>query len=220
MSRRTINLEGRLLEYLRDVSVRESPAKRELREETAELEMAMMQIAPEQGQFMNLLAKLVGAERAIEIGTFTGYSAICVAEALPSDGELIACDVNEEWTAIAQRYWERTGLDEVIDLRLQPALETVAQLVDAGETGTFDFAFIDADKTNYDAYYEHCLELVRPGGLITIDNTLWSGSVADPEDTSESTEAIRSLNLKMGRDERVDVSLIPIGDGLSLARKR
>ena len=220
MSRSTIQVDDQLLEYIHDVSVRESELKRELREETGELAAAMMQISPEQGQLMSLLAKIVGTGRAIEIGTFTGYSAICVAEAMGEDGELIACDVNEEWTSIAERYWRRAGLDERIDLRLQPAVETLDELLDDGQAETFDFAFIDADKGNYDAYYEKCLELARPGGLVTVDNTLWSGRVADPEVSDESTDAIRALNEKIGDDGRVDVSLVPIGDGLTIARKR
>ena len=220
MSRSTIQVDDQLLEYIHDVSVRESELKRELREETGELAAAMMQISPEQGQLMSLLAKIVGTGRAIEIGTFTGYSAICVAEAMGEDGELIACDVNEEWTSIAERYWRRAGLDERIDLRLQPAVETLDELLDDGQAETFDFAFIDADKGNYDAYYEKCLELARPGGLVTVDNTLLSGRVADPEVSDESTDAIRALNEKIGDDGRVDVSLVPIGDGLTIARKR
>lgn len=220
MTRGTIEVDDELLDYIREVSVRESELKRQLRSETSELEMAQMQIGPEQGQFMTLLAEIVGADRAIEIGTFTGYSAICVAEALPSDGELIACDVDEEWTAIAREFWERAGLDSVIDLRLRPALETLDELLESGEAGAFDFAFIDADKENYSAYYERCLELVRPGGVITLDNTLWSGRVADPEETSDSTEAIRAVNEKIGRDERVTQSIVPIGDGVTVARKR
>ena len=220
MSRSTITVDDRLLDYIREVSLRESEVKRELREETGELEMSNMQISPEQGQLMRLLAGLVGTNKAIEIGTFTGYSALCVAEAIPESGRLVACDVSEEWTAIARRYWERAGLDDRIELNLRPALETIEALLDEGEAGTFDFAFIDADKSNYDSYYEGCLELVRPGGVVTVDNTLWSGSVADPDDESESTEAIRALNAKIADDERVEISLVPIGDGLTIARKR
>ncbi len=219
MSRSTLTVDDRLTDYLREVGVRESPLLEQLREETAELEAAAMQISPEQGQLMRVLAQLTGAERAIEIGTFTGYSAICVAEAMPEDGELIACDVDEEWTATAREYWERAGLEERIELRLKPALETIDELLEAGEAGTFDFAFIDADKENYDGYYEGCLQLLREGGLLGIDNTLWSGRVADPDEQGESTQAIRALNAKIADDARVEPSLVPIGDGLTLAVK-
>ena len=220
MSRSTIEVDERLENYIREVSLRESDLKEELRQKTGQMDMGMMQISPEQGQLMGLLAELTGVERAIEVGTFTGYSAICVAETMPKQGQLVACDVNEEWTAIAREYWERAGLDEIIELHLRPAGETLEALLDAGEREQFDFAFIDADKTNYDLYYERCLELVRPGGLVCVDNTLWSGDVADPDNTSDDTEAIRALNAKMGRDDRVTVSLVPIGDGFSVARKR
>ena len=220
MSRSTIQVDDELLDYIREVSLRESDLKRELRAETADLEAANMQISPEQGQLMTLLARILGTNKAIEIGTFTGYSAICVAEAMPEEGQLIACDVDEEWTSIAREYWERAGLDDRIELHLRPALETIEGLKEEGEAATFDFAFIDADKENYDAYYEGCLDLLRPGGLVGIDNVLWSGRVADPDEQEESTQAIRALNDKIGDDERVDVSLVPIGDGLTLARKR
>lgn len=220
MSRSTIQVDDELLDYIREVSLRESELKRELREETGEMEAAAMQISPEQGQLMRLLASMLGTNKALEIGTFTGYSAICVAEAIPEGGRLVACDVNEEWTDIARKYWERAELDDRIELHLRPAVETIAALKEDGEEGTFDFAFIDADKENYDAYYEGCLDLLRPGGLIGIDNTLWSGQVVDPEDQSESTQAIRALNDKVADDERVDISLVPVGDGLTMARKR
>ncbi len=220
MSRSTLNVDDRLMDYIREVGVRESPVLEELRKETGEMEAANMQISAEQGQLMRLLAKLTGVERAIEIGTFTGYSAICVAEAMPEDGQLIACDVDEDWTSVAREYWERAGVEDRIDLHLRPAVETIDELLESGEAGTFDFAFIDADKENYDAYYEGCLELLRDGGLIGIDNTLWSGRVADPDEQGESTRAIRAVNDKIADDERVDVSLVPIGDGLTLARKR
>jgi predicted O-methyltransferase YrrM len=220
MSRSTIRVDDALLDYIQDVSVRETDVQRRLREETAELEQSNMQIAPEQGQFMQLLAELTGVERAIEIGTFTGYSALCIARALPEEGELIACDVSEEWTSMARRYWREAGVDDRIDLRLQPALETLETLLEADGAATFDFAFIDADKSNYGRYYDHCLELVRTGGLIAVDNTLWGGSVVDPEDDSESTEAIRALNERIADDDRVTPSLVPIGDGVMLARKR
>jgi len=192
----------------------------ELREETAQLPGAGMQILPEQGQFMRLLVELLGARRTLEIGVYTGYSSLCVAQALPEDGQLIACDVNAEYTAIARRYWQRAGLEQRIRLELGPALATLERLIAAGESGSFDFAFIDADKENYQAYYERSLQLLRRGGLIAIDNVLWGGSVADPGDQKSSTVAIRALNAQLAEDSRVSVSLIPIGDGLFLARKR
>jgi predicted O-methyltransferase YrrM len=220
MSNRTLAIDDRLYQYLFDHSVRETPVMRELRELTLQHELARMQIAPEQGQLMALLVELLDARRAIEIGTFTGYSALCIAQAMPGDGELICCDINEEWTAIAQRYWERAGVSDRIDLRIAPALETLDGLIRAGETGLFDMAFIDADKTNYRDYYERCLELLRPGGLVMFDNTLWGGSVADPADREEDTVALRELNELLHKDHRVTISLVPIGDGLTLARKR
>jgi len=220
MSSSTIQLDEPVLNYLREVSVRESDVLRDLREETAGLEESNMQISPEQGQLMTLLVELIGVERAIEVGTFTGYSAICVARALTDEGELVACDVSDEWTSIARRYWERAGVEERIRLELRPALETIDTMLGAGEAGTFDFAFIDADKERYPTYYEKCLELVGPGGVVAVDNTLWSGSVADPDDDRETTTAIRSVNARIGEDERVTQSLIPIGDGLTIARKR
>jgi caffeoyl-CoA O-methyltransferase len=192
----------------------------ELREETAQLPGAGMQISPEQGQFMRLLVELIGARRTLEIGVFTGYSSLCVAQALPPDGELVACDVSEEYTAIARRYWHRAGLAQRIRLELGPALSTLDRRIAAGESGSFDFAFIDADKENYQGYYERCLQLLRQGGLVAIDNVLWGGSVADPENQKSSTLAIRALNALLKDDPRVSVSLVPIGDGLFLARKR
>lgn len=220
MSTRTVSLDERLYDYLLAVSVREPQVLAELREETAKLSNAGMQISPEQGQFMRLLAELIGARRALEIGVFTGYSSLCVAQALPADGELVACDINEEYTAVARRYWQRAGLEQRIRLELGPALDTLDRRIAAGESGSFDFAFIDADKENYQAYYERCLRLLRQGGLIAIDNVLWGGSVADPEDQKSTTRAIRALNSLLAEDPRVSVSLVPIGDGLFLARKR
>jgi predicted O-methyltransferase YrrM len=220
MSSRTTSLDGRLYDYLLAVSVREPRVLVELREETAQLPGAGMQISPEQGQFMRLLVELLGARRTLEIGVYTGYSSLCVAQALPEDGQLIACDVNAEYTAIARRYWQRAGLEQRIRLELGPALATLERLIAAGESGSFDFAFIDADKENYQAYYERSLQLLRRGGLIAIDNVLWGGSVADPGDQKSSTVAIRALNAQLAEDSRVSVSLIPIGDGLFLARKR
>ncbi len=200
--------------------MREPDVLRELREETARLPRAGMQISPEQGQFMRLLVELLGARRCLEIGVFTGYSALCVALAMPPDGRLIACDVSEEWTAIARRYWARAGVSDRIDLQLRPALDTLDELIAAGRAGQFDFAFIDADKGNYAAYYERALTLLRPGGLVAIDNALWSGRVADPGENDADTAAIRALVGKMRDDARVTCSLVPIGDGLMLGRKR
>jgi len=220
MSRKTEGLTDELYEYLLGVSLREAELLAELREETGKLEKATMQISPEQGQFMALLVELIGARRTIEVGTFTGYSALIVALALPPEGRVIACDVSEEWTAIAERYWKRAGVADKIDLRLGPAADTLKALLAKGGRASFDFAFIDADKANYDTYYELCLELVRPGGLIAVDNVLWHGKVIDPAVTDADTEAIRRLNAKLAKDERISLSLVPIGDGLSLARKR
>jgi predicted O-methyltransferase YrrM len=221
MSLQTIRLTTELQRYLTDVTLREPPLWGRLRAETAGLEYANMQIAPEQGQFMTLLAQLVGARRALEIGTFTGYSALCIARALPSDGQLICCDVSEEWTAIARRYWEEAGLADRIDLRIAPAQTTLAALLADGAAGTFDFAFIDADKEGYPAYYEQTLALLRPGGLVCVDNALADGRVLDPENPDHPTARyIDQVNRTAQADERVDMSLVPIGDGLLLARKR
>ncbi len=220
MSTRTLSMNDRIHEYLLSVTLRESDVMRRLREETAELPNSRMQISPEQGQMMALLVELLGAKHAIEVGVFTGYSALSVARALPADGRLIACDVSEEWTTVARRYWEEAGVAGKIDLRLAPALETLDALLAGGRAGSFDFAFIDADKQNYDGYYERCLTLLRPGGLLAVDNALWGGDVADESNQEDSTRAIRALNAKMAADERVTASLVPIGDGLHLARKR
>ena len=220
MSNRTTALTDKLYDYLLANSLREPPLLARLREETAKLPMARMQIGPEQGQFMRLLVELIGVRRAIEVGTFTGYSALSVALALPADGKLIACDVSEEYTAIARKYWAEAGLSGRIDLRLAPASDTLSELISDGGTGAYDFAFIDADKSGYDGYYEQCLILLRPGGLLAIDNVLWGGAVADAADQSVDTQAIRALNAKIHRDERVSASMVPVGDGLFLARKR
>jgi predicted O-methyltransferase YrrM len=220
MSNRSIVLTDSLYEYMSDVSLREPPLLLALREETAELTQRSMQISPEQGQFMALLVRLTGARRCLEVGVFTGYSSLATALALPDDGRVIACDVSEEWTAVAGRYWKRAGVDHKIDLRLAPATETLDALVADGQGGTFDFAFIDADKTNYLAYYERTLALLRTGGLALVDNTLWSGRVADPEVADADTVALRHFNEVLHRDERVDLSLLPMGDGLTVVRKR
>ena len=217
---RNVTLTDTLYRYLVDHSVREPEVLRELREETAKLPMAGMQIGADQGQFMGLLAKIMDAKRCIEVGVFTGYSALAVALALPPDGRIVACDVSAEWTAIAHRYWKKAGVDDKIDLRLAPALQTLDHLIAQGEEGRYDFAFIDADKGNYLAYYERCLRLLRPGGLIAVDNTLWSGDVADPANTRPDTVALRAFNDALHVDDRVDLAMLPLGDGLTLARKR
>jgi predicted O-methyltransferase YrrM len=206
--------------YVGETLVKETPLQRRLREETAKLPMGMMQIGADQGAFLALLVRLIGARRTLEIGTFTGYSALTVASALPPDGKLIACDVSEEWTSIARRYWREAGIERRIDLRLGPAAETLRALLAAGEAGQFDFAFIDADKSRYDTYYELSLGLLRPNGLIAIDNVLWGGSVLDDKKQDADTTALRALNLKVRDDARVDSVLLTIGDGLTLARKR
>lgn len=220
MSNDCITMTPELNRYLRDVSVRESSVQRALRDETAQLPLSQMQISPEQGQFMALLLKLIGARRTIEVGVFTGYSTLACAQALPEDGEIIACDVSEEWTSIARRYWAQAGVDGKIDLRLAPATETLQSLIDAGQAGQFDFAFIDADKENYAAYFELCLTLTRPGGLLVIDNVLWSGSVANLQKQDPDTVAIRAFNQTLLSDGRVDISMLPVSDGLTLAWKR
>ena len=220
MTRRTNHLPDDLYRYLLDVSVREADVLRRLREETATLPNANMQIGPEQGQFMGLLVELIGAKYALEVGTFTGYSALAVAMALPFDGRVIACDLSEEWTSIGRPFWEEAGQAHKIELRLGPAIDSLDGLLAQGRAGGFDFAFIDADKGGYAAYFERCLQLVRRGGLIAIDNTLWEGKVVDAEVTDEDTEAIRRFNEKLKDDERVSLSLVLIGDGLTLARKR
>lgn len=219
MSDRTLNLDDTLYQYLLDVSLREHPVLTELRAVTHRHPLARMQISPEQGQFMALLVKLIGARRTLEIGVFTGYSALAVALALPQDGCIVACDVSQEYTDVARIYWEKAGVAGKIDLRLAPAVDTLDSLIAAGQAGGFDFAFIDADKSNYDAYYERCLTLLRQGGLIAIDNVLWGGRVAHPAE-DDDTAAIQALNRKLQGDARVDLSMLPISDGLTLARKR
>ncbi len=220
MSNRTIPITDALYDYLVRVTVREPELLVRLRRETASMRGSGMQIAPEQGQLMTLLVELTGARRALEIGTYTGYSSLCVAAALPDDGQLIACDVSDEYTQVARRYWQEAKVAHKIELRLAPALQTLDALLAEGAAESFDFAFIDADKEGYDAYYERSLRLLRSGGLIAVDNALWDGSVADPSRDDAGTRAIRALNQKAAGDARVTMSLVPIGDGLLLARKR
>ena len=220
MSNKTISVDAALYDYLLAVSLREAPVLRRLRDRTLRLPQAHMQISPEQGQFLALLVRLTGARRILEIGTFTGYSALAMALALPEEGGIVACDISEDWTRIAREAWAEAGVGERIDLRLAPALETLDALLVTGEAGRFDLAFIDADKENYKMYYERALALVRGGGLIAVDNVLWNGSVIDPAKTDPDTEAIRSFNAALAADARIDLSLVPIGDGLTLARKR
>jgi predicted O-methyltransferase YrrM len=215
-----IPVSPELAAYIRRVSLREPDILRRLREETASHPRVSMQISPEQGQFMALLIHMLGARRTLEIGVFTGYSSLAVALALPEDGRVIACDVSEEYTAVARRYWREAGVESKIDLRLRPALETLNNLIALGQAGSFDFAFIDADKENYDNYYERCLTLVRPGGLIAVDNVLWSGRVIDAADKDADTRAIRAFNKKLLTDDRVWLSLLPIRDGVTLACKK
>jgi len=218
MSTRRLDMTDRLEDYVL-AHARESAVGARLRAETAKLPSAGMQIGTDQAAFMALLARAIGAKRCIEIGTYTGYSALAVASALPADGKLVCCDISAEWTAIARRYWREAGIAERIDLRLAPALDTLRDLARSGR-GTYDFAFIDADKSNYSAYYEACLDLLRQGGLIVLDNMLWSGRVADPAHHDADTDAIRELNAKINIDARVDASLLTVGDGVMLVRKR
>ena len=217
---RHFSFDERSYQYLLSVSLREPEIARRLREETQQLKNAQMQIGPDQGQFMQLLVQLLRARKTLEVGVFTGYSALWVALGLPNDGRMIACDISEEYTAVAKRYLKQAGVDQKIDLRLRSARDTLDELVKTGEAGTFDFAFIDADKTNYENYYERALQLLRVGGLIAIDNTIWSGRVADPKEQDTDTVAIRRLNEKVFRDERVTLSMLTVGDGLTLAMKR
>mgnify|MGYP002634372792 CR=1 FL=1 len=220
MAKRRTVIDDDLYDYMIEFGTRESEAARGLRAATMQLEMARMQISPLQGGFLSILAASIGARRCIEVGVFTGYSAMSVASVLPADGVLIACDISDEWTSIGKPFWQQAGVDGVIDLRLAPAAETLQKLLDQGQAGTFDFAFIDADKENYDSYYELCLQLLRVGGLIAVDNVLWGGDVLRPEDAHESTLAIIAFNAARSVDERVDLSIVPIGDGVTLLRKR
>jgi len=220
MTNRTLCVTEEIHDYLMGATLREPDVLRRLRAETAGDEMARMQIAPEQGQFMTLLLHLLGAHRCLEIGVYTGYSSLVTALALPDDGRLLACDISEKWTSVARGYWEEAGVAGKIDLRLGPAAGTLDDLLAAGQGESFDFVFIDADKSNYDRYYEQSLKLLRSGGLIALDNLLWGGAVSDPARNDEDTEALRDLNVKLRNDPRVDFSLVPIADGLGLARKR
>ena len=220
MSNRTLNMNDSLYQYMLETSLREDPVQKSLRDMTARMEWSQMQIAPEQGQFMALLVKLMAATRILEIGVFTGYSSLTMAMAMPDDGRLMACDVNREWTDLARQFWQQAGVEDKIDLRLAPAVETLATLLDDGHEESYDMAFIDADKENYDRYYELCLQLLRPGGLVIIDNTLWGGDVANDDIQDADTRAIRALNLKLQSDLRVDMSLLPLADGLTLVRKK
>lgn len=220
MSTRTLPLDDQLYSYLQGVSLREPPVHRRCRLETAELPMSSMQISPEQGQFLQMQLQLLGATRAIELGSFTGYSGLWIASALPPGGCMIACDVNEEWTSRARHYWEDAGVMDRIEVRLGPALKTLDELAANDRHDPFDFVFIDADKENYDAYYEQSLSLVRPGGLVAIDNVLWNGKVADLSIDDPDTRAIRNLNEKLHNDERIDLAMVPVGDGVTLCRKR
>ena len=211
MSTRTIQVTDQVHEYMLGVS---------LREPTANLEEGGMQLSPEQGQFMRFLVRMLGAKRTLEVGVFTGYSSLSVAFGLPDDGQIVACDVSEQYTSIARRYWQAAGMDHKIQLHLGPAVHTLDNLIQAGHLNSFDFAFIDADKENYARYYEQCLQLVRRGGVIGIDNTLWGGTLVDEGQQDDSTNAIRALNKKLHADDRVELSMVPIGDGFTLARKR
>jgi len=220
VSNRTIQLDDRTYEYLLAHSLREAPALAALRAETASHPKVNMQIAPEQGQFMQMLVRLTGARRAIEVGVFTGYSSLAVMLAMPKDARLLALDVSEEFTAIARRHWQAAGVADRIELVIAPARDTLDVRIAAGESGRYDFAFIDADKGGYLAYYERLMKLVRPGGLIAVDNTLWSGEVADPENRDSDTVALREFNDVLHKDPRIDLTLLPVGDGLTLARIR
>ncbi len=219
MSNKTLNLTDDLYQYVLDISLREHPVQAELREETAQLSTHNMQTAPEQGQFLQLLIRMQAARKTLEIGTYTGYSALAVALALPADGRIIACDVNQEWTDIAKRYWQKAQVADKIDLRLAPALETLDKLLESGEANSFDFAFIDADKSNYDNYYEKALLLIRKGGVIAIDNVLWDGLVIDESVNDSQTRSIRALNEKILHDKRVEISMLPLADGVTLVYK-
>ena len=220
MSAQHLQINDALIEYARKSSSPESDVMVRLREETAQLPAGRMQITPEVGNLLGMFVRLLGAKRCIEVGVFTGYSSLSMARALPPDGRIIACDVSEQWTAVGRRYWAESGLDKTIDLRLAPALDTLDALLAAGELGTYDFAFIDADKANYSGYYDRLMRLIRPGGLIVIDNVLWYGRVIDSRENDIDTVAIRAFNAKLSADPRIEVAMLPIGDGLTLAFKK
>ncbi len=221
MSNRTIAVNDALYDYIIEHSLREAPVLRELRAATAELgDIKRMQISPEQGQFMAMLVQLTGASRLLEVGTFTGYSTLACALALPEQGEIVACDLSAEWTQLGQRYWQKAGVQTKIHLKLGPAAETLKTLLAEGQADRFDMMFIDADKGGYDTYYELGLQLVRPGGLILIDNVLWGGDVVQANSPDKDTQAIQQLNAKLAHDPRITLSLLPIGDGLTLARRK
>lgn len=219
MSTHTIDIDDRLYAYMLDISLREPDVLRRLRDETAKHPMAIMQIPPEQGQLMQMLVRMLGAKNCIEVGVFTGYSSLAVALALPADGRIVACDISEDYTAVGEPFWKDAGVRDKIDLRIAPATETLDAMITAGETGDYDFAFIDADKPGYPEYFERCLALLRVGGVIAVDNIFMDGNAADPDTTSENAQAMRKFNAMLKDDTRVELSLIPIGDGLTLARK-
>ncbi|MHB1544258.1 MAG: class I SAM-dependent methyltransferase [Gammaproteobacteria bacterium] len=220
MSNQTLAVDDRLYGYLIHASLREPEILKRLRDETAALPEHSMQIAPEEGQFLAFLVRLIGAKHCLEVGVFTGYSSLWVVSALPEEGTLRALDVSEPYTSVARRYWREAGIEDRIDLRLGPARKTLLRMTQNGERGSYDFAFIDADKVNYLHYYESVLDLLRPGGIVAIDNVLWGGAVADPSNHEVDTIAIRKFNEHLHQDERIDLTLIPIGDGLTVARKR
>jgi predicted O-methyltransferase YrrM len=220
MASRALNLTDDLVAYVRRYGVREHPTLVRLRDRTAPMPNSQMQIGSEQGAFMALLVKLIGAKRILEIGTFTGYSSLIVALAMPPDGTIVCCDVSEEWTSVARRYWAEAGVADRVDLRLAPALETLDELLATGASDTFDFAFVDARKTEYPDYHERVVQLLRPGGLVAYDNVLWSGRVADDADQDADTQGLRRLNDRLAADERVTIAMLPIADGVTLARKR
>ena len=220
MSSSTIGLSNELRKYMLDVSFRDDDILRQLREETLTLKEAQMQISPEQGAFLSILTKILNAKKTLDIGVFTGYSSLVVAREIPNDGLVVACDTSIEWTSIAKKYWKLAGVDNKVDLHLAPAIETLEKLIEDGQGSTYDFSFIDADKINYQSYYEHSLTLVKPGGIIAVDNVLWSGQVIDENDSEPATRAIRFFNEQLYQDDRVSISMVPIGDGLTLAYKK
>ena len=220
MSSSTIGLSNELRRYMLDVSFRDDEILKQLREETLTLKEAQMQISPEQGAFLSILIKILNAKKTLDIGVFTGYSSLVVARELPDDGLVVACDTSIEWTSIAKKYWKLAGVDNKVDLHLAPAIETLEKLIVEGQGSTYDFSFIDADKINYQSYYEYSLTLVKPGGIIAVDNVLWSGQVIDEYDSEPATRAIRSFNKKLYQDDRVSITMVPIGDGLTLAYKK